>query len=181
MMCPWLQRISLLFQLHTVAFITLPVHVHSSGSCYSFILPSCSCCSWNLWYVNVWSTQSDLFGQRREAATGGKESFHSFLVKRIVPQFSPSYSINEARFRTDTQLTRRSSASIKQLVDSSRLHVCLCRSEKPPLKVVSAKRSSYSIITITIHSLFQMINVGHQRDNLGGTHKSGNFRVRKLW
>ena len=29
--------------------------------------------SWDLWDVDVWSAPSDLAGQRREAATGGKE------------------------------------------------------------------------------------------------------------
>ena len=52
------------------------------------------------------------------------------LVERIVPQFfqgknrsAAFYSINKADFRTNIQLTRRSSASIKQLQDALHLHM----------------------------------------------------------
>ena len=57
------------------------------------------------------------------------------LVGKIVRPFSQrksfrkenlsaaSYSINEAEFRANIQLTRRSSGSIKRLEDTLRLHV----------------------------------------------------------
>ena len=39
--------------------------------------------------------------------------------------FAASYSISEAEFRTNIQLTRRSSASIKRLEDALHLHMSI--------------------------------------------------------
>ena len=56
------------------------------------------------------------------------------LVERIVPPFSQrmncsagSYSINQVKFRTNVQLTSRSSALIKRLEDALRLHANVTR------------------------------------------------------
>ena len=38
-------------------------------------------------YDPLREASSDLFGQRREEATGGKEYLRRFLVESIVPQF----------------------------------------------------------------------------------------------
>ena len=37
-------------------------------------------------YYLLREAASDLFGQRREKATGGKDSLHRFLAERIFPQ-----------------------------------------------------------------------------------------------
>ena len=60
--------------------------------------PSNSCYSWNLRYVDVWCAPIDPFGQRIEAATGGKNHSPIFLRKE---------SFHSSAFR----LTRRSLAS----------------------------------------------------------------------
>ena len=54
--------------------------------------------------------------------TGGK---NCSAVSQRKNRSTASYSINQAEFRTNVQLTRRSSASIKRLEDALHLHVSI--------------------------------------------------------
>ena len=56
-------------------------------------------------YDSLWEAVSDLFGQRREAATGGKDSLHRFVAERIVPQI-PSQSTRQGSEPTLNKLGR---------------------------------------------------------------------------
>ena len=47
---------------------------------------SCSCYSWNLWYVNVSSAPSNLFGQKKEEETGEKNR-SVFLKSKLFRNF----------------------------------------------------------------------------------------------